>query len=73
MSFFSYFVCVLLRVDSVRGGLSEGNRIFWFFFDFEPKKCFRVLTSWGLYGAEWDEHCRGGGGGGLPRDGYTTC
>ena len=25
------------------------------FFDFEPKKCFRVLTLWGLYGAEWDE------------------
>ena len=25
------------------------------FFDFEPKKCFRVLTPWGLYGAEWDE------------------
>ena len=26
------------------------------FFDFEPKKCFRVPTPWGLYGAEWDEH-----------------
>ena len=25
------------------------------FFDFEPKKCFRVPTLWGLYGAEWDE------------------
>ena len=25
------------------------------FFDFEPKKCFRVRTPWGLYGAEWDE------------------
>ena len=25
------------------------------FFDFEPKKCFRVTTLWGLYGAEWDE------------------
>ena len=25
------------------------------FFDFEPKKCFRVPTPWGLYGAEWDE------------------
>ena len=24
-------------------------------FDFEPKKYFRVLTPWGLYGAEWDE------------------
>ena len=23
------------------------------FFDFEPKKCFRVRTPWGLYGAEW--------------------
>ena len=26
-----------------------------FFFDFEPKKCFRVPTPWGLYGVEWDE------------------
>ena len=25
------------------------------FLDFEPKKCFRVPTSWGLYGVEWDE------------------
>ena len=25
------------------------------FFDFEPKKCFRVPTLWGLYGAKWDE------------------
>ena len=25
------------------------------FFDFEPKKCFRVPTPLGLYGAEWDE------------------
>ena len=25
------------------------------FFDFEPKKCFRVPAPWGLYGAEWDE------------------
>ena len=25
------------------------------FFDFEPKKFFRVPTPWGLYGAEWDE------------------
>ena len=25
------------------------------FFDFEPKKCFRVPTLWGLYGPEWDE------------------
>ena len=25
------------------------------FFDFEPKKCFRDPTPWGLYGAEWDE------------------
>ena len=25
------------------------------FFDFEPKKCVRVPTPWGLYGAEWDE------------------
>ena len=25
------------------------------FSDFEPKKCFRVPTPWGLYGAEWDE------------------
>ena len=26
------------------------------FFNFEPQKCFRVPTPWGLYGAEWDEH-----------------
>ena len=25
------------------------------FHDFEPQKCFRVPTPWGLYGAEWDE------------------
>ena len=25
------------------------------FFEFEPKKCFRVPTPWGLYAAEWDE------------------
>ena len=25
------------------------------FFDFEPKKFFRLPTLWGLYGAEWDE------------------
>ena len=25
------------------------------FFDFEPKKCFRVPTPWGLYGVESDE------------------
>ena len=25
------------------------------FSDFELKKCFRVPTLWGLYGAEWDE------------------
>ena len=24
-------------------------------FDLEPKKCFRVPSLWGLYGAEWDE------------------
>ena len=28
MSFFPYFVCVLLGVDSLQGGLAEGNRIF---------------------------------------------
>ena len=27
MSFSPYFVCVLLGVDSLRGGLAEGNRI----------------------------------------------
>ena len=26
------------------------------FFDFEPQKCFRAPTPWGLYGAEWDKH-----------------
>ena len=25
------------------------------FFHFELKKCFRVPTPWGLYGANWDE------------------
>ena len=25
------------------------------FFDFEPKKCFRVPTPWGLCATEWDE------------------
>ena len=24
-------------------------------FDFDLKKCFRIPTSWGSYGAEWDE------------------
>ena len=27
MSFLPYFVCALLGVDSLRGGLAEGNRI----------------------------------------------
>ena len=27
MSFFPHFVCALLGVDSLRGGLAEGNRI----------------------------------------------
>ena len=27
MSFWPYFVCALLAVDSMRGGLAEGNRI----------------------------------------------
>ena len=27
MSFFPYFVCALLGVESLRGGLAEGNRI----------------------------------------------
>ena len=27
MSFFPYFLCALLGVDSLRGGLAEGNRI----------------------------------------------
>ena len=46
------------------------------FFDSELKKCFRVPTPWGLYGAEWDERfyavyvvfshfCYVGGSGGL--------
>ena len=45
------------------GGVSKNDPpLFWVknhesfgFFDFEPKKCFRVPTPWGLYGAEWDE------------------
>ena len=28
MSFFPYFVCALLGVDFLRGGLAEGNRIY---------------------------------------------
>ena len=32
----------------------ENHESFGFFY-FEPKKYFRVLTPWGLYGAEWDE------------------
>ena len=28
MSFFPYFVCAWLGVDSLRGGLAEGNRIY---------------------------------------------
>ena len=28
MSFFLYFVCALLGVDSLRGGFAKGNRIF---------------------------------------------
>ena len=30
-----------------------------FFFDFEPKKCPRVPTPWGFYGAEWVERTCG--------------
>ena len=33
----------------------ENQESFGFFFDFEPKKGFRVPTPWGLYGAESDE------------------
>ena len=29
----------------------ENDESFGFFFNFEPKKCFRVPTPWGLYGA----------------------
>ena len=45
----------------VGGGSKNDPPFFWIenhesfgFFDFGPKKCFRVLTPWGLYGAEWD-------------------
>ena len=34
------------------------------FFDFKPKKCFRVPTPWGLYGAEC-HFCYVGGFGDL--------
>ena len=34
----------LLKVDSLRGGFAEGNRI-----------VFQLATPWGFYGAEWDE------------------
>ena len=44
------------------GGGQKRPPLFWVenhesfvFFDFEPKKCFRVRTLWALYGAEWDE------------------
>ena len=33
----------------------KNNESLGFNFDFEPKKCFRVSTPWGLYGVEWDE------------------
>ena len=35
--------------------VSEIMNLLVFFFDFQPKKCFRVPTPWGLYGADWDE------------------
>ena len=47
-----------------RGGGGQKRTPFFFglkimnllvFFDFELKKCFRVLTPWVLYGVEWDE------------------
>ena len=47
MSFFPYFLCALLGVDSVRGGLAEGNRI---------SKCHQIactIAIWGLLGAPW--------------------
>ena len=39
MSFFPYFVCVLLGVDSLQGGLAEGNRIF-------AKHFFDIVTTY---------------------------
>ena len=33
----------------------ENHESFGGFPIFEPKKCFRVLAPWGLYGVEWDE------------------
>ena len=46
---------LLLGVDSLRGGLAEGNRIFCFFSILSRKSVSGVPTPWGLYGAEWDE------------------
>ena len=33
----------------------SGSKMMNLFFYFESKKCFPVLTSLGLYGAEWDK------------------
>ena len=43
--------------DHVAGHLLLGypwSKSILVFFYFEPKKCFRVPTPWGLYGVEWD-------------------
>ena len=80
MSLFPYFVCALLGVDSLRGGLAEGNRIFeTCFFDTvttqndHPRYVKHVLGRIYVFFTLFGYQVPGGGGGGLPRDWYTTC
>ena len=59
----THFFEVLREVGGAGGGFKKLTPPFFelkimnllVFFDLEPKKCFRVPTPWGLYGAEWDE------------------
>ena len=66
----THFFQVFREVGGVGGGGGGGSKMskkmtppffgskimnLLIFFDFEPKKCSRVPTLWGLYGAEWDE------------------
>ena len=43
MLFFPYFVCALLGVDSLRGGLAEGNRISDFTIRFLMNLLIRII------------------------------
>ena len=47
MSFFPYFVCALLGVDSLRGGLAKGNRILNFKM-LRPNLCEEVVLQNGF-------------------------